>query len=270
MKPVMVPDWAWVRMDDPRVRWVQVFARLKPGPDRRVGRRGRCRDSSCRFAQHEMTLTGAKDWSAVHPRAVHEGPPPGRTRRRRLLGAAQRLLDGARRVDVHGRASSCSSPAPTWRTCSSHAGSCGSGRSRCACRSARHAAQLVRQLLVESLVLSTCGRRAGARARRRADALAALARAIGGSPLLVQAAPDARILLFTLGLTMRHGRRVRVAARSARQPARPVDDAQGHRRRRWPAARDRCSSARVSSRRRSPSASCSSSAPGSSCRACRT
>ena len=31
MKPVMVPEWAWLHMDDPRTRWVQVFARLKPG-----------------------------------------------------------------------------------------------------------------------------------------------------------------------------------------------------------------------------------------------
>ena len=25
MKPVMAPEWEWVRMDDPRTRWVQVF-----------------------------------------------------------------------------------------------------------------------------------------------------------------------------------------------------------------------------------------------------
>ena len=31
MKPVMVPEWGWLHMDDRRARWVQVFARLKPG-----------------------------------------------------------------------------------------------------------------------------------------------------------------------------------------------------------------------------------------------
>jgi hypothetical protein len=31
MKPVMVPDWNWLHMDDRRARWVQVFGRLKPG-----------------------------------------------------------------------------------------------------------------------------------------------------------------------------------------------------------------------------------------------
>src|SRR5687768_13116381 len=31
MKPVIAPEWGWVHMGDPRTRWVQVFARLKPG-----------------------------------------------------------------------------------------------------------------------------------------------------------------------------------------------------------------------------------------------
>jgi len=31
MKAVMAPDWGWLHMDDRRARWVQVFARLKPG-----------------------------------------------------------------------------------------------------------------------------------------------------------------------------------------------------------------------------------------------
>ena len=36
MKPAMVPEWEWVRMDDPRTRWVQVFGRLKPGYRHRI------------------------------------------------------------------------------------------------------------------------------------------------------------------------------------------------------------------------------------------
>ncbi len=31
MLPVLLPEWTWVKMDDWRSRWVQVFARLKPG-----------------------------------------------------------------------------------------------------------------------------------------------------------------------------------------------------------------------------------------------
>src|SRR5947209_705841 len=30
MKPAMLPQWAWLKGDDRRTRWVQVFARLKP------------------------------------------------------------------------------------------------------------------------------------------------------------------------------------------------------------------------------------------------
>ena len=49
MKPVMAPDWDWLKMDDRRARWVQVFARLKPGYTA-SRRRRRCRRSLCRFA----------------------------------------------------------------------------------------------------------------------------------------------------------------------------------------------------------------------------
>ena len=31
MKSVMVPEWGWLKMGNRRARWVQVFARLKPG-----------------------------------------------------------------------------------------------------------------------------------------------------------------------------------------------------------------------------------------------
>ena len=62
MKPAMVPDWTWVRMDDRRCRWVQVFGRLKPGytvesvPGAAAG-------SVHADPRHEMTLPAAKDWS---------------------------------------------------------------------------------------------------------------------------------------------------------------------------------------------------------------
>ena len=31
MEPAMVPQWSWMDPADRRTRWVQVFARLKPG-----------------------------------------------------------------------------------------------------------------------------------------------------------------------------------------------------------------------------------------------
>ena len=49
MKPVIVPEWSWLYMDDRRTRWVQVFARLKPGYTVEAAR-GRCRGCSPRFA----------------------------------------------------------------------------------------------------------------------------------------------------------------------------------------------------------------------------
>ena len=53
-----------------------------------------------------------------------------------------------------------------------------------------------------------------------------------GRPLLIQRRRrTARILAFTLGLTFADRRRLRPAAGAARQPARSVDDAEGHGRR---------------------------------------
>src|SRR5262245_46493390 len=61
MKPVIAPEWEWMRMDDRRGRWVQVFARLKPAytvesaaaPMQAFYRQIR---------EYEMTLPAAKDW----------------------------------------------------------------------------------------------------------------------------------------------------------------------------------------------------------------
>ena len=50
MKKVMTPEWAWLHGDDRRARWVQVFARLKPGYTVGVRGRRRCRGCSRRSA----------------------------------------------------------------------------------------------------------------------------------------------------------------------------------------------------------------------------
>ncbi|HEX8027735.1 MAG TPA: ABC transporter permease, partial [Vicinamibacterales bacterium] len=62
MKPVIVPEWSWVKMDDERTRWVQVFARLKPGYTIE-GAQGPLQGLFTQIRQHEMTLPGAKNWS---------------------------------------------------------------------------------------------------------------------------------------------------------------------------------------------------------------
>ncbi|HUQ86266.1 MAG TPA: ABC transporter permease [Vicinamibacterales bacterium] len=59
MKPVMVPEWSWVKMDDERTRWVQVFARLKPGYTIESAQ-GPLQGLFTQLRQHELTLPGAK------------------------------------------------------------------------------------------------------------------------------------------------------------------------------------------------------------------
>jgi hypothetical protein len=65
MKPVMAPDWGWLHMDSRRARWVQVFARLKPGYT--VESAGApAQGLFTQIRAYEMTLPEAKDWSAYN------------------------------------------------------------------------------------------------------------------------------------------------------------------------------------------------------------
>ena len=65
MKPVIVPEWGWVRMSDERTRWVQVFARLKPGHTVETAQ-GPLQGLFTQIRQQEMTLPGAKNWAQFH------------------------------------------------------------------------------------------------------------------------------------------------------------------------------------------------------------
>src|SRR5688500_17697836 len=62
MKEAMVPDWPWVYMDDRRTRWIQVFARLKPGYTAESAQ-GPLQGLFTQIRGYEMTLPAAKDWS---------------------------------------------------------------------------------------------------------------------------------------------------------------------------------------------------------------
>ncbi|MCC6393624.1 MAG: ABC transporter permease, partial [Bryobacterales bacterium] len=63
MKPAMVPEWEWLHMDDRRTRWVQVFARLKPGyTAESVAAPLQVLYQQIR--RYEMTLPAAGKWSA--------------------------------------------------------------------------------------------------------------------------------------------------------------------------------------------------------------
>jgi hypothetical protein len=62
MKPVMLPEWPWLYMDDRRSRWVQVFGRLKPGYTVESAR-APLQGLFTQIRAYEMTLPAAKDWS---------------------------------------------------------------------------------------------------------------------------------------------------------------------------------------------------------------
>jgi len=63
MKAVMAPNWGWLHMDDRRGRWVQVFARLKPGYTVQTAA-APVQGLFTQIRGYEMTLPVAKDWSA--------------------------------------------------------------------------------------------------------------------------------------------------------------------------------------------------------------
>src|SRR5262249_2035586 len=72
MKPVVVPEWSWLQVEDRRSRWVQVFGRLKPGytaetvkPALQVLFR--------QIREYEVTLPETREWSAYSRQRFLEG-----------------------------------------------------------------------------------------------------------------------------------------------------------------------------------------------------
>ncbi len=203
MKPVLVPEWSWVYMDDPRTRWVQVFARLKPGQTIESAQ-APLQGLFTQIRAHEMTLPGAKDWSAFSRERFMQG----RLRMERAdIGYSGLRNEFSTSLVVL----MCMVGLVLLIACANVANlmiARGIMRQReIAVRLSLGASrgQLVRQLLVESLVLSLAGGTLGV------FLSVALTRALlaivpsGENPLLIQAAPDLRILLFTLSLTLATG-----------------------------------------------------------------
>ena len=199
MKPVMVPEWSWLDPGNRRARWVQVFGRLKPGYTAESAA-APLQGLFTQIRAYEMTLPAAKDWSQYSREQFMKG---------QLLVTKADLGYSSLRNDFSTAliVLMCMVGLVLLIACANVANlliargfmrqkeiavrlSLGSSRGR-----------LVRQLLVESLVLSFAGGVLGiAIAVLLTRALLALVPS-QGQPLLITASPDPRILTFTLALT---------------------------------------------------------------------
>ena len=203
MKEAMLPTWSWVRMDNRRSRWVQVFGRLKPGYTVESAR-APLQGLFTQIRAYEMTLPAAKDWSAYSREQFMRG--------QLLVESAAMGFSGLRNeFSTALIVLMCMVGLVLLIACANVANlliargfmrqkeiavrlSLGASRGR-----------LVKQLLVESLLLSLLGAIAGlALAVVLTRMLLALI-PVEGQPLLINATPDGRILTFTLGLTLLTG-----------------------------------------------------------------
>jgi predicted permease len=203
MKPVMVPEWAWLDPANRRARWVQVFARLKPGYTLESAQ-APVQGLFTQIRAYEMTLPAAKAWSQYSREQFMKG---------RLLLSRADLGYSPLRNDFSTAlvVLMCMVGLVLLIACANVANlliargfmrqreiavrlSLGSSRGR-----------LVRQLLVESLVLSFTGGVLGlAIAVILSRSLLALVPS-QGQPLLISASPDPRILTFAFAVTLATG-----------------------------------------------------------------
>jgi predicted permease len=203
MKPVVVPEWEWLAMSDERTRWVQVFARLKPGRTA-ASAEPALQHLFTDIRAHEATLAGAKNWSAFQRDRFMQGrlrvapADNGYSNLRNDISTALLVL-----MSMVGLVLliACANVANLliargFMRQKEIAVRLSIGATR---------GQLVRQLLTESLVLSGAGGLVGlVLAVALTRWLLALVPAQGG-PILVRAEPDLRILSFTLAVTMATG-----------------------------------------------------------------
>ncbi len=199
MKPAVVPEWSWVQMSNERTRWVQVFARLKPGYTAESAQ-APLQGLFTQIRQHEMTLPGAKDWSQFQRDQFMTGKlrvekaAMGYSSLRNDFSTALMVLMAMVGLVL---LIACANVANLLIAR-------GFMRQReIAVRLSLGATrgQLIRQLLTESVLLSVIGGAFGILLSM------ALTRALIGlipsdQPLLIQPTPDLRILLFTFTLTL--------------------------------------------------------------------
>ena len=203
MKPVVVPEWPWVRFDDRRNRWVQVFARLKPGYTADSAK-APSQGLFHQLREYEMTLPAAKDWSAYSREQFMKGTmnveqaATGYSRLRNDFSKALIVL-------------MCMVGLVLLIACANVANlliaRAFARQKEIAVRLSIGASrgQLIRQLLIESLVLSLAGGVAGVfLAVAMTRGLIALIPS-EANPLLIRPEPDLRVMAFTFVLTLLTG-----------------------------------------------------------------
>jgi predicted permease len=203
MKPVVLPEWNWLEMEDRRSRWVQVFALLKPGytvESAQAPMQGLFRQ----VREYEATLPVSKDWTPYSRQQFLRGTlhvekaATGYSELRNNFSTALIML-----MSMVGLVLliACANVANLLiARAFARQKEIGVRLSLGATRG-----QLVRQLVVESMMLSLAGGVAGIfLAIAMTRGLLALVPA-EGNPLLIRSTPDMRILLFTLTLALLTG-----------------------------------------------------------------
>jgi predicted permease len=203
MKSAMMPDWTWLDAGDRRTRWVQVFARLKPGYTVETAAPP-LKGLFTQIRQYEMTLPAAKDWNKYLRDEFMKGTvlidraETGQSDLRRSFSTALIVL-------------MCMVGLVLLIACANVANllvaRAVARQKEIAVRLAIGASrwQLTRQLLVESLVLAVAGGVCGVvLATWITRGLLTLIPA-EGHPLLIKPEPDLRILGFSLGIALLTG-----------------------------------------------------------------
>lgn len=200
MEPILAPEWFWFRMDDRRARWVQVFGRLKPGYTLQSAQAS-LQVLFHQIREYEATLPAAKDWTpfgrqqflsgTIHLAKAAEGYSQLRNSFSTALIVLMCMVGLVLLIACANIASLLIARAFARQKEVAVRLSIGASR-----------AQLLRQLLVESVVLSLIGGAVGVGlAGAMTKGLLSLIPA-QENPLLIRPLPDLRILLFTLSLTV--------------------------------------------------------------------